>query len=313
MTRYARFCLTTLFLSLPAGGVQADSIIVVPGSNAGYLYFPASASAANEEQTHTLSVQKEGGYTDYTITSLPAGIDCDATCDSASTQLPLGEVTLVIEGKYDLFGIELQKRGSWTGGCTSSSLARTCKFILTAALADVVRVSVPASALGAQIPLGSDDGPLVRYLGQNAGYHLVAADLHSASGLKLSENEKSVTGATDMNDGIANTDILIANDSGARAAAYCKNLASETGNQALGGNWYLPSYNEVSLLQGLAPAMLTEIFGTGDAKIWASTENKDGEGYRAKIKKEGGGFEKMETKEKNKTDSLSLCFKRISS
>ncbi|TCT10723.1 hypothetical protein EDC22_105223 [Tepidamorphus gemmatus] len=310
MTRYPGLCLPALLLALIPATATADSIIVVPGSNAGYLYFPASTGGPGEEQTHLVSVQKEDGYTDFRITSLPAGIDCDASCDAASAELPLGEVTLVIEGNYDLFGIQLPKRGTWSGGCTSA-MARTCRFILTTALAEIVRVKVPPSALGAQIPLGADDGPLVRYVGQSGGYHLVAADLHAKSGLKLSESEKKVTGATSMTDGVVNTDTLIANDSGARAAAYCKNLAAETGNQALGGNWYLPAYNELSLLQGLSPAMLTDIFGTGDMKIWSSTEKSDGSGYRAKIKKEGGGFEKMEEKEKNKTDSLTLCFKRI--
>ena len=73
-----RTLLVALALLLTTGAAYADPVVVVPGSNAGYLYFPASPSAADEEPKQIVYIQKNGGHTDYTITSDPPGLVCDS-------------------------------------------------------------------------------------------------------------------------------------------------------------------------------------------------------------------------------------------
>jgi hypothetical protein len=288
-----------LALALLAMATAADArpIVVVPGGNAGYLYFPAGGggSQANRQQVFVI---KEGGFTGYTLTSDPAGIACDQNCPNAEGQVNTGVVKIRLLGQWREDGVNIPMFGDFTGACEATG-ASECTFALTATAPATVRVEVKDKApRGA--PMTLPTGGQVRYAGYVNGKHMVAA--HTALVTKRWLGSQTSTGATNLNDGAANTAVLVSHPSNsADAAKYCAELNSET----LGGGWYLPARDELALLVSWPNAVLSSM-GLSE-RTWASTDKESEKAWAFEFKPSEN---KKQMKDAKKTDSHStLCMK----
>jgi len=289
-----------LALALLAMATAADArpIVVVPGGNAGYLYFPAGGggSQANRQQVFVI---KEGGFTGYTLTSDPAGIACDQSCPNADGQVNTGLVKIRLLGQWGVAGVNIPMVGDFTGACTATGTSE-CTFALTATAPATVRVRVeetPPPGFTMKLPTGGD----VRYAGFVNGKHMVAAHTALVTKRWLS-SQTYIAAANNFNDGAANTAVLVAHPSGsADAARHCADLNSDT----LGGGWYLPAHNELALLVSWPNAALLSM-GLSE-RTWASTDKESEKAYAFEFKPSEN---KKQMKDAKKTDSYStLCMK----
>lgn len=300
-----------LVVSAAAATAHADPIVVVPESNAGYLYFPAGAGGQRASNTFTLVVNKSGPNTHYRIVSEPPGLVIAEADRTGRYEFELGPVTLRLEGKYATQGLtNLQVAGVWSEDCVQEESSRSCTFTITRNAGVKVEVG-HAPAPGSIIELPGEIEAM--YAGFTLGRHYVLA--HRQVGTSLAwhpSGEVSIAGARDRSDGLSNTAAMVA--AGSPAARHCAGL---TGPQ-IGSGWFVPAQNELALMLGL-PVNAKLSLGL-QKKAWSSTECKAGETKDCEKKAvsfEHDGGRKNELKDHDKkldkvNEVSTVCFKAVS-
>lgn len=301
--------LFTLSFSMPL--LAANPVVVVPGSNAGYLYFPAGSFSDDDGVAKVpVIVTKSGFYTDYRIVSDPPGLVIEADEISGQYDFEMGGITLILEGKYPVQGLtHVDVSGNWTEACVNNS-SRSCTFTLTQAAGVTVEVA-DSPEPGTTMQIGANMDINVMYGGFILNKHYVIA--HNYVGTAQAwhpDGEQSVSAARDQSDGAANTAAMVAVNS--PAALHCTGLSGPD----IGSGWYMPSRNEIALMLNLSDAAKSSL-GL-QKKVWSSTECKtDGSDCSKKVisfNYDNGS--KNEVKDHDKkldkiNEASTLCFKPL--
>jgi hypothetical protein len=277
-----------LSLALPVAllgsSALAAPVAVVPGSNASYLYLPASSVNNNVKVTFL----KEGGFTDYTITSDPVAVNCGNE-DTECTAKLAADTTykFIANGKYS---DSLTILPTWSEGCTAEESVNC-----TTAISDsvVVRVNVKNMTY--------TDTPSVMINGEAKGYflyqrsdgaYLVAADDYKSSTAWQSPEAK--TDATDKDDGTKN----IAKIENSEHVSHCNNLPA-----AYGSGWYWPAINELKAINNSVWYK-----ASGIKEVWSSTEVSSSHAQKRNM---DNGEVKEAGEAKNSTKMAGICVKRF--
>jgi hypothetical protein len=277
-----------LSLALPvalfSSTVVAAPVAVVPGSNASYLYLPASNTASKL----TVTFHKEGSFTGYRISSEPAGVSCGHDELMCTAKLnPNTRYTFFAEGQYTE-GLHIAPR--WSEGCQSEQ-SISCSITLSTGV--TIRVTVPALSAAELTPVLINGKGKARFLYQMSnGSYLVGATYNLLRSTPWQSNN-SLTMATDANDGRVNMPRI----TDSAHVEHCQSgLPSE-----LGSGWYWPAYNELGGINNTSWMTIVNV-----KELWSSTEADASNAYKRNM-------EKPETKSesKTKTDRNGLCVKRF--
>jgi len=277
-----------LSLALPvalfSSTVLAAPVAVVPGSNASYLYLPASNIASKL----TVTFHKEGSFTDYRISSEPAGVSCgndELVCTAKLN--PDTRYTFFAEGQY---AAALHIAPLWSEGCQSEQ-SKSCSTTLSSGV--TIKVTVPALSAAELTPVLINGEGKARFLYQMGnGAYLIGASYDLLRNTPW-QSTNSVTKATDANDGKANMPLI----TDSAHVDHCQSgLPSE-----LGSGWYWPAHNELSAINSGAWMNIVNV-----KELWSSTEESEKKAYKRNM-------DKPETKseDKHKADRNGLCVKRF--
>jgi len=269
-------------LLFPAFGL-ANPLVVVPGGNAGYLYFPANGGG--QSQSVQISLVRNGSFAHYRIISEPSGLLCEATeCNVASARFPVG-TTLVLraEGEY---APGLSVLPEWFEGCQAGHQASCTLVVPDRPLTIRVQADFVPGA-----PVRLPEGGRAIYAGQMDTRYLVALPHNQGNGYWATQNNQ--LHANDQRDGRQNM-ALIPDSDEYPAARLCRNISNEAG-----AGWYLPAILELSTL---APH-LNAISNT-DGHYWSSSEKDGKKAFTFKSKDS-----KVEDKEKSDKQFNVLCIR----
>jgi len=325
MQSFKQWC-AVFALTVMAGQVVANDVLVIPDIAAAYLYDGTGSKRTVGNQI-SLALFKEGHYKAYTIESDPPGLVCDEHCEETVQNLPEGKVTLRIIGKKPVSFMDIPLTGQWSDECQSEEESARCVVHLDEMTAQI-RVTVnPDINVGTLMRLPEGGSAMIVKVDTIENAVTVAAHQQLGPGvawLDFDRSRRSKINANSLLDGRTNAAKLLPH--GSDAARYCYTLNG--GNQS----WYLPASGELGLL---TKEVLDKIPGidTGNY-LWTSTENnisvsknKDGEetftvsahamnnssasistnrdAYRCTIKNDGS------TSCTNVRHYQTLCFRRV--
>ncbi|WP_156919962.1 hypothetical protein [Comamonas composti] len=280
------------FASLIPMTAAAQTIRAVPGSSAGYLYFPATSGPSTGKVQ--LGIVKTGAFINYTVVYKKSGEStsttvCPAGEITCSAMLPVGIVKLELQGQFAP-GLPISG-ADWSGDCVTSGQAESCSVSLTAGTAREVRVQASCDGSPTTLGEGGNAIPVLCVGLASNGKELLLAAHQSLGSAKYNGPEKQVCGNTDREDGRANAEKLTGNCQSA-AASYCTNLA-------LGAHsWYLPAIDELAALRN-PPSELK------DQSVWSSTEYDRKYAYYYQLGKSSS------SEKKYKYSYSQLCYTRI--
>lgn len=308
MKRFFRLCgLSLLVLSMSSA---ADPVVVVPGSNAGFLYFPAGAAVGNDgAQRFTLIVNKSGMFTDYKIVSDPPGLVIEREDFTGQFDFELGPVTLSIDGKYPAPLANLDLVGNWREDCEADG-SRNCTFTLTKISGVTIEVD-DNPQLGTRLEIDNDGTLLsVYFAGSFDNRPLVVHPIYGG-GRSLTPLKDTDTrpAPESRRDGEGNTnrwaDIWNGNGS---AAKFCRDLP---------GNWFLPAIDQLRRLSDFPPSVFGELVTR--EHTWSSTihdvklkgVNVDKTEVITIKRRSNGTFEKEDKEDSHKNDKHGAVCMRL--
>jgi hypothetical protein len=280
-----------LSLALPtvllATSALAAPVAVVPGSNASYLYLPAS-SVNNKVKVTFL---KEGGFTDYSITSDPVAVNCGNEETQCTANL-VADTTykFIVDGKYS---DALNILPTWSEGCTAAESVDCTTAISGSTL---VKINVKS--------MTNTDTPPVMINGQAKGYFLYQMSdgsfLVAATSAPLASTawqDPVATANTDADDGRKNMTRI---ENSAHVTHCLSGLPA-----ALGSGWYWPASNELKAINYAAFYKATSL-----KEVWSSTE-VTGNPQKALKRNMDNGEMKTDGEAKTSTKMSGICVKRF--
>jgi len=292
---------------------QLPAVRPVPGSGAGYVYFPAEG-----DSRAILKVVKES------VTSVPAGMYqvyftfggepeellCDTHQTACEKTLGAGAVKLRIAGEW-LAG-KLSMLGKFSGAC--SGIDDTCQINLQAGDTQTVRIKVGCNAHDySLVKLGGDAQALcvgTDGLNQRPDHVLLAAHKKIGGG-KRAKKSKGELGNSSSEDGAGNTAILRNNwsgDTADSAAHYCHGLELGSGSTKL-TEWYLPAISELDLaLSGWVDEDYVVPKAAADQGYFSSTHSDK---KRTQVIEWDASSIRKRTKYKYKESSQVLCVRSV--
>jgi len=261
----------------------APDIQPVPGSGAGFMYFPGE-----DDARVVLKVIKEteGGLdTNYEVhltfennASELLCADVDMDCEKT---LSAGAFKLDIVGEWITGKPWLAKHGQFSGACSGISTA--CNSTLQGGGTHTVHIKVGCNAHEySKVSLGGGDEALCIGWGpgpsQNENKLLLAAHKKITSDKKGKTAGKVQWNAWSWEDGQENSEIGMNNWSGVKddsAAYYCDDLQLGAGASKL-VNWYLPAISELHLALNGWPDEDFIISKTGNNQTYISSTTGGG-------------------------------------
>ncbi|WP_027015218.1 hypothetical protein [Comamonas composti] len=252
-----------LSLALPllctAGPGLADTLVVVPGKNTGFLYTGAEQAGS---KAATLSLFKQGGFTAYRIESEPPGMLCDENCGERMAKVKSGPLVLRIIGNKPTPGVTIPLKGIWSAPCANTSTpSSTCDLVASNAGMQITVDVDDKLEMGTEIPL-PEGGSALYVQTSPSGHHVVTSAQVEQGGpyawLHHTPSRISGLGIDNPSDGPGNTLELAAAGSPAASRCAAKQPA---------GAWYLPAQEELKVLTS---AVQKKIAGFNEP--WSSTE-----------------------------------------
>jgi len=231
----------------------AQSVRVVPGSSAAYLYFPADGDSRS-----VLKVIKETGmgltdnYEVYvTFENEPEEILCLDTETSCEKTIGKGMVALRISGDWvpNNASMVLPMNGKFSGACVG--IDTTCQFSMQAGASHTVLIKAGCNARDySVVKLGN--GQEVLCIGNSLDGQnnvLLAAHNATASGKRV-KTKKEYWDNTSTTDGKDNTQKIQEKWSGSSedsAAHYCSDAMEIGSGASKMMDWYLPAIEELKM------------------------------------------------------------------